>query len=124
MEAKIIEVYPHYDLDDGSYTSIGSDITNWEEITEEELNLLKEFLHVLNYQKNAQHAILINRDNSVKRALLSIKDVVDRAKQEKLKKEQRIAAQEAKREETRVKRELRQLEKLEEKYRKSGLNEA
>jgi hypothetical protein len=124
-KVKIIEVHPsYYDLDEDSQYKIANDITSWEEVTQEELEMLQDGMWNAGRMQGKKYVLLVQHEVSVPPVLQPIRKFLAELEKEK---QQRINARkkdEAKREEAKKRRELKALERLEEKYRKSPNNES
>ena len=123
-EVKIVLASEAYEEDYGNYyhrAEIKGTISDWEEISEEELTWLRKYIHEIPTPWKFWHYIILVKDDvPVMARLDSIKGFI---KDEKKKQEEKRLAKEEinrKRQETKRKRqeekELKELERLKEKY--------
>ena len=122
-EAKIVLVNETYNRYYRSYvpTHILDSITDWEEVTEEELSLLRRYISRLPLPgENLSYLLLVKDDKPIHRKINSIRKLIEEEKEKEVKEKRKKEETNRKRQETKRKnqeeKEQKELERLKKKY--------
>lgn len=110
---KLIKLHSHYsDYEDGDRDSsyLGDGLTDWEEVSEEDLQLLKQKPY--NYFSGESFVIIEEFTKSIPKTLLSIKEEIQKQKDLQLKREKERTAKEKKRLKTLEQKKIEKAKKL------------
>ena len=116
VQVKIVSCINRYDCDDYLTQELTHSVTDWEEITDEELALLRANIGHVQARQNMTYVILTKPQHSVEPVLASVRQLIKGFEAQKKKMEDKRAEEEEKRAEAKRKRELKKLEELKAKY--------
>lgn len=126
MKIKILEVYEHQFTDDNCYNNLYTvnETTDWDEVTDEEFQILLKWAceHNMAYNRSTRYVILTEKHISIPRTVKAFVERAARVQREKEETQRKKEEQEAKRQKTvRQRKEAKErklLEDLKSKYEK------